>query len=248
MNEIVNDAAVKAIQDSVQTETIEVPVDQFTTRQVFAPPVEPLVATLEIHTLTGLVDFLASNIDSIEAPRFAIHVVSPDRVDVISSLRARPSRRDTLLSAKAQSLGFRFGNFYSCEDFVIALQSLFTESGDRGAILKLVGNIKEETVGQFNDDGVTQTVVARAGITRVEDVPVPNPVLLSPYRTFPDIQQPDSPFVLRMKRGGGDTPTCALFEADGGKWKLAAIESIAKYLRVKVAELKTPMDGIAIIA
>lgn len=248
MTELINDAAVKAIQDSVQTETIAVPAGEFTTRPVFAPPVEAQASALDVHTLTGLVDYLAANIDQIAPTGAAIHVVSPELVNLITLLDGRPKRRDVLLSSKAQNLGFRFGNFYGCEDFVIAVQSLFVDGGDRANVLKLVGNIKEETVGQFNDDGVTQTVVARAGIARVEDVPVPNPVLLSPYRTFPDVEQPTSPFVLRMKRGSGDMPTCALFEADGGKWKLAAIESIAKYLRVKIAELKAPMDAIAIIA
>lgn len=53
-----------------------------------------------------------------------------------------------------------------------------------------------------------------------------------------------------MKPGlsAGTMPTCALFEADGGKWELAAIENIAKYLRIKIAELEAPMDKIAIIA
>lgn len=250
MSEIISDAAVGAIQDSVRTETIAVPAGEFATRPVYAPPVESAIAALDAHTLTGLVDYLAANIDALGSATCAIHVVSPEQVNIVSMLGGRPKRRDVLLTAKAQTLGFRFGNFYSAEEFNIALQSLFVDDADRSAVLKIVGNIKEEAVGQFDDDGTTQTVTARAGIARVDVIPVPNPVSLKPYRTFVEIDQPSSPFVLRLKPGmsTGAMPTCALFEADGGKWKLAAIEAIAKYLRLKIAELKTPMDTIAIIA
>lgn len=64
---------------------------------------------------------------------------------------------------------------------------------------------------------------------------MPNPVYLAPYRTFREVTQPLSPFVLRMKQGReGGLPTVALFEADGGKWKLDAIAFIRDFLREKI--------------
>ncbi len=119
---------------------------------------------------------------------------------------------------------------------------MFVVNDDRERVLKLVGNIKEENVRQTGDDGVTQSVTARSGIARVEDVPVPNPVTLMPYRTFREVSQPTSDFILRLRSGrNGDMPTCALFEADGGAWKLRAIQSIAAYLQENT-------EGITIIA
>lgn len=243
------DAAVEAIQASVETTVLSVSGVDYVTRQVFAPPVEAKAETLDVHTLSGLVDYLAANIDKVSADSHAIHIVSPFEVSLVSVLDGRPKRRDILVSANVESLGFRFGSFYGCEEFNIALQSLFVDDGDRGAVLKVVGNIKEEVVGQFDDDGTTQTVTAKAGIARVAEIPVPNPVSLSPYRTFAEVAQPTSPFVLRIRGGvkDGVMPTCALFEADGGKWRLSAIENVAKYLRIKIAELKD-LDKIAIIA
>ncbi len=250
MSDLVPSDVVKAIQDSTATQVVPVGGVEFTDRQVFAPPIEQRATTLEIHTLTGLVDYLAANIDSISPATNAIHIVSPEKVTLVSVLDGRPKRRDVLVSAAANDCEFNFGLFQSCEQFVIALQSLFADVEDRASVLKIVGNIKEEAVGAYDDDGVTQTVTAKAGIARVGEVPVPNPVVLAPFRTFAEIEQPTSPFILRMKAGmsQGSTPTCALFEADGGKWKLAAIEGIAKYLRIKIAELKKPMNEIAIIA
>ena len=249
-NELVPSDVVRAIQDSVDTVLIDVGGTAYVTRPVFAPPIEALAATLEVHRLSGLVDYLAANLDGLSPALHGIHVADYDSVQLVGVLEGRPRRREVLVSAVCESLGFTYGRYYSCEDFNIALQSLFVDDLDRAAVLKVVGNIKEEMVGQFDDDGVSQTVTARAGIARVAEVPVPNPVTLRPYRTFVEVEQPASPFVLRVKSGmkDGDKPSCALFEADGGKWKVEAIQTIARALRVMVAELPESMRDIPIIA
>jgi hypothetical protein len=87
---------------------------------------------------------------------------------------------------------------------------------DRDIMLKVVGNIKEETVNTIGDDGVSQAVVAKMGVATVANVKVPNPVVLKPYRTFVEVDQPESEFIFRMQSG----PRCALFEATAanGNW------------------------------
>ena len=62
----------------------------------------------------------------------------------------------------------------------------------------------------------------------------PNPVTLRPYRTFNEVEQPASQFVFRINK----LANLALFEADGGKWKLEAVESIANYLKNELASNK----------
>ncbi|MEB9776454.1 hypothetical protein P4K25_31445, partial [Bacillus cereus] len=61
---------------------------------------------------------------------------------------------------------------------------------------------------------------------------VPNPVQLSPYRTFVEVEQPESKFVFRMREGA----RCGLFEADGGAWKLEAMNNIKEYLKEALAQ------------
>ena len=61
---------------------------------------------------------------------------------------------------------------------------------------------------------------------------VPNPVLLKPYRTFIEVQQPESAFIFRMQDG----PRAALFEADGGAWRIEAMENIRAYLAKELKE------------
>ena len=126
----------------------------------------------------------------------------------------------------------RYGHFYDTESFNILLQSRFEDNADKQLLLQLTGNIKDEAVKQVGDNGITQSVTVKTGVTNVDNVIVPNPVTLVPRRTFFEIEQPASPFVYRMQSG----PECALFEADGGAWKQEAIKRIADYLVKRLAD------------
>ena len=54
---------------------------------------------------------------------------------------------------------------------------------------------------------------------------------LTPYRIFNEVEQPSSQFIFRIN----SMANLALFEADGGKWKLDAINNIAAYLKTELA-------------
>jgi hypothetical protein len=193
----------------------------------------PKAESLIINTLTGIVDFGVLD----EA---MIHIVSPTQVNIIDKFLDSEGwkTRSTYLLALHKSPVFRFGQWFNVEDFIINLQAMFVQDENTAAILKVVGNIKEEAVSRYTDDGVTQAVTAKHGISRAEVVPVPNPVTLHPYRTFREIEQPASTFVLRMKGGRGGQPLCALFEADGRMWQLEAIQSIKFWLQDKIKDIK----------
>jgi hypothetical protein len=95
----------------------------------------------------------------------------------------------------------------------------------------VVGSIQTESVQTSTDDGVSQTVTARSGIAKLVSMEVPNPVVLRPFRTFPEIEQPASNFVLRMERRDGKLPRVALFETSDNQWKVEAVKKIGTYLR-----------------
>ena len=141
------------------------------------------------------------------------------------------------MTAEAFAPKFNFGQWYDVESFIIAMQSCFVQNEDSEKILKVVGNIKEEAVRQTGDDGISQQVTAKTGIATVENIKVPNPVVLAPFRTFREIAQPESKFVFRMQQG----PRCALFEADGGAWKLDAMARIKEWLEIELEGLKIPI-------
>lgn len=197
---------------------------------------EPEPAPLGVGTLTSLVDYLLANRDALVAKETLVHIDGPGQVSVLSRLQGRFQQRFRYLTATAPSRmgSFRFGEFCELESLLIALQSVFDRSGDRAAVLQLLGTVRDEAIKTNQDDGVSQTVTAKAGLAVVSSVPVPNPVALSPFRTFLEIEQPVSPFVFRMRKKDGVGITAALFEADGGAWQSAAIASIRAFLVSKL--------------
>lgn len=243
-------AVIKEIERLVQGATkledhiIEHDARHYTTKElkVILPP---QAAPLQVSTLASFAEYVNKRLveDAYSANEPAVgqvlvHVVDPTNVRLVTNLDD-DRRRETLIAASAVAvlggaggLSMTFGQFMEAESFNIALQALFVDDDARKDVLRLVGNIREEKVRAAGDDGVSQEVTAKAGVVLVEAAVVPNPVFLAPFRTFREVAQPISRFVLRLKAGReGGLPLCALFEADGGQWKLEAIENIAGYLR-----------------
>jgi len=184
---------------------------------------EPTPGTLIVRNLSGVVDYLQSNYDN--QPPVLIQIASPTKVHVYSTFN-NDMKRKQLIQAEALLPDIPFEKFMDTEHFNVLLQSCFVTNDFRADLLAVVGSITESNVTTVGDDGVSQQVTGKSGVAILGNIPVPNPVLLKPYRTFVEIPQPESSFIFRMRTG----PSCALFEADGGAWKLDAIEGIKKYL------------------
>lgn len=195
----------------------------------------PTISNIEVHNLSGIVEYLQSDFDS-KLP-VIVHVLSPTEVSVITGLND-DFNRSTLIKATALLPRIRFNEYHDLESFNILLQSCFVASAidgtpnDRETVLQLVGNVKDEQVMSFGDDGISQQVTAKTGVANVAQVHVPNPVILKPFRSFVEIEQPLSAFVLRMQKG----PSAALFEADGGAWKVTAIARIKEYFEERLKQ------------
>ncbi|PNP94780.1 hypothetical protein BMT55_00025 [Listeria newyorkensis] len=215
--------ALEYVANLAQKDIKEVNGRKYATGRLDLVP-DARATAFKLHTLTGIVNYVQSNVDALKGP-VVVHVFGPEKVSVFSPLN-NDREREEFVRADAIVPEFTFDHFYDSDTFNIKMQALFLESDEKTAILGLVGNIKEEDVRNTSSDGVSQTVVAKSGISKVENVTVPNPVSLAPYRTFVEVDQPVSKFVLRMKDG----PRIALFEADGGAWQNIAIQNIEKYL------------------
>jgi len=160
-----------------------------------------------------------------------IHVQSPTKVQMYSELDYE-RKREYMVEVNASVPEFRFNQFTDHEPFCINLQSKFIDAAetDRALLLKFAGTVESGTVAEYGDDGVTQKATVKTGIASKGEAIVPNPVLLQPYRTFVEVDQPYSQFIFRMKQDKYDGIQCALFEADGGAWKISAMAAIKAYL------------------
>lgn len=228
--------ALEFILGKAKPEPIELENRPYTTAQVF-PVKTPLPGSLTIHTLTGVKDYIEENIDGLELDHLLIQVESPKSVIVRSRLTGPFEDRKNYLMAAYDLPEFSFGKYMDIESFIIELQSKFVQDDMTANILQLVGNITDDMISVYADDGVTQAVNTKNAVGMKDNKPVPNPVLLRPYRTFNEIAQPEGRFVFRLKSGSGTSsgrPAVALFEADGGMWQQVARESIFQWLRTSI--------------
>lgn len=221
--------------------TIEVDGRTYSTQNIQLVK-DPKPAQIETTTLTALVDYLKSDMDE-KYGTLLVHVVSPSEVRLHSELRSDQDRETYIVCKALTPNNIVFNRFSDTEQFNIMLQSSFVENEDRQILLKVTGTIQDKAVKEVGDDGVSQAVTIKTGVAKVGDVVVPNPVLLAPFRTFPEIEQPESKFIFRMQSG----PSAALFEADGGAWRNEAMKRIKEYLTVELIE-KAELKGIEIIS
>lgn len=191
-----------------------------------------------MSTLTSLVDYIKANIDTM-AEKMILHVVNPTTVELYSKLNEERDR-EYIAVVEARVPDFSFDIFMDRERFNIGLQSKFIDDpgSDKALILKFVGTVESGTVAEYGDDGVTQKATIKTGIATKGDAIVPNPVKLRPYRTFLEVEQPVSEFIFRINDGRTGGVECAIFEADGGAWKMAATKSIKEYLQFELADMK----------
>jgi hypothetical protein len=194
-----------------------------------------------LHTLGGLADYIRSDFDEAPAGR-ALIVKGPRKVELVSKTHG-PFRVRHLL-ATAEPLiadAFPFDRFLDAEDFMIKALSRFERTEDLDAMLGLLGNLQSEAVRTSADDGVTQIVTVKKGV-KVQDVAVKNPVCLCPYRTFQDVAQPSSNYVLRLSNGEeGELPRVGLWEVDDAQWKVRSIEAIQEFLQEALQGADVPI-------
>lgn len=200
-------------------------------------PSEPSPAALELSTLTGVVDYIKAGIADMDV---YVQVCGPALVKVVAPVVGGMRQQFVYATAKPTLPEFQMSSYMDPEQFIILLQSAVVPSDDQARALTLCGEIKSGIARDIEDDGISQEVATKAGLTRASKTTPKNPFNLAPYRTFPEIDQPTSSFILRMKQvpgaDGGLGAAAALFEADGGAWRSEAIRGIGAWLREQLGK------------
>ena len=190
----------------------------------------PYADSIGMNTLSSLIDYIKSGIDTFKG-KMIIHVQSPTQVAMYSALDAERNRENVVV-VRANVPEFDFNRFCNHESFVIGVQSKFVDdpTTDKALLMKFAGTVEAGSVAEYGDDGISQKATVKTGIASKGDAIIPSPALLKPFRTFVEVEQPISSFVFRMKDDRCCSVQCALFEADGGAWKISAMEAIKAYL------------------
>lgn len=222
---------VDKIAELRKTETFEINGDTYSTDQLHR--VDPHVDRPTVFTVSGL-DSICKLIreegKNYDCPMI-ISVNDYRSVSVHTALLGDLSR-DKLYQATADVPGFREG-YRGAEEMIIMLRSLFHPSADVDYLLDILSRIDMENGVTTTDNGVSQTVTAKQGVSLKESITLRPRVELKPFRTFLEVEQPESEFILRVNEHGN----IGLFEADGGVWKLEAKRSIAAFFEKELADL-----------
>ena len=206
--------------------------------------IEPVVIretrATDLSTLTSFVDCVKARVERDKAYDYSnlyLHIINPTRVLAYEKANALDGYKTSICEAKAELPEIDYGKFYNSESFNILLQSRFCQDETTAKLLSIVGNVKSSDVQTKADNGITQTVQTSKGIVLKEDTPLPNPVTLAPFRTFIEIDQVASAFIFRARESKNPYAdddskeiNFALFEADGGAWKIEATQRIKMYL------------------
>lgn len=222
--------AIEYLLEMARPTVVDVNGRSFSTVQLRAISENSNVETIQINTLSGLVEYVLSNVDALNG-KVMIHVESPTEVHVYDTLDYTNDRRE-YLKAKALLPEITFERFMPRENFQIMMQANFVDStleqtNDKEMVLDIISKIVEQQGAEIEDNGMAQSATIKTGIATVGRTELPRRITLKPFRTFAEISQPPSEFILRLREGA----QVALFEADGGAWELNAIHSIKEHLR-----------------
>jgi hypothetical protein len=183
---------------------------------------------IELSSLDGLVKMVKT--EALQTPPskpIYLQASSPMKVQCFTQPLANlRDVRPLLYTAKAFDVpGWNEKTEMRFDEAIIALRTRFQETPDTEYALKLLSDITTGAKVTYNDNGIAQTVVTSKGVALQQNDVIKPIVSLRPYRTFQEVDQPASDFLIRIGERG-----ITFIEADGGMWKLAARQTVKAYL------------------
>lgn len=237
---MLSDLELNAIQQAVKPQINEFYGHQYSNMQLYK--IDPVRSeSISLVSLTGLVCWFRDFPDPLAKGKVAgIVVAGPCSVIAVSPLNDL-QYRDLLVKATTKPQdSFNYGTWYNQEDFNIRLKCAFVKSPDLDNVIKIAGGVIGTDEMTNADDGFTQSVAIKKGVSGVAKVEIQNPVRLYPWRTFSEIEQPGSEFIFRYRKCGNE-PQFALFAVSNNDWESVARLSILEYLKGQLPEV--PMIG-----
>lgn len=137
-----------------------------------------------------------------------------------------------LYSAEADAPGLPSG-WREIDKALIELRSLCIPGEGGNKLITLLSNVNFDDGMEARDNGVGQEVKVKSGVSLNQMAKIEPRVELRPFRTFLEVAQPASEFIVRVDKTKG----VGIFEADGGVWKLEAKQNIVKYLTNALEDL-----------
>lgn len=239
----------QVIIDTSATDKLTFASSSLNLKQVHAdplPPAPPLITTFKVQTLAGLVDLIKHNLEGIneggfDFTSFLVHVVDQTTVHLVADTSDKWARRLVLAQADAfEYQQFPFGRQLAQEEFIVNFQTRFVPdddpTSDYSYVLRIASNLTASVVATADDNGINQEIVVRSSVSGKRSEAMRPRVGLRPYRTFSEVEQPNSGFLFRTHQTGTPEkpglPLLSITEADGGAWRKSAMDNISRFLSV----------------
>jgi hypothetical protein len=183
---------------------------------------------IELSSLDGLVKMVKT--EALQTPPSKpIYLQASSPMEVQCFAQPVATLRDVrplLYTAKAVDVpGWNEKTEMRFDEAIIALRTRFQPTKDTEYALMLLSDITCGAHVTYNDNGIAQTVVTKTGVALQQNAQIRPIISLRPYRTFQEVEQPASDFLIRIGERG-----ITFIEADGGMWKLAARQTVKAYL------------------
>lgn len=206
------------------------------------PVMAPFPGQLHIYTLDGLIEYIKANAEKLIPEdgdsKAIVHVADHKTVGLYAPLAKNACRRNIIAACHANVPPIQFDQHMTVDEFNVMLLSKFVQTDSLSKLFEVSSKLCKEQTLAVADDGVSQNVTVKQGVSLASNAVFHNPVPLRPIRTFPEIEQPESNFTFRVDEHANP----ALFEADGGFWRNEAVRRIGKYLKDKL------YDNVVIVA
>lgn len=239
-------AAIEKIQQMSQPDIQEIEGRHFFLNGDGATEILPQVflpETIELKSLDAMVKMVKTEALKKWKPPFYIEVSTHIKIHCYTQVEGEDKRfaRNYLYNANATDIpGWNRSEQMNFEEAMIALRTRFQTTDDTVYALKLLSDITTGSRVTYNDNGIATSVVTRKGIDLQANTAIKPIVSLRPYRTFQEVEQPASDFLIRINEKG------ILFtEADGGMWKLKARNTIKEYFEAAFAD--EIQDGTVVV-
>jgi len=192
-------------------------------------------STMPFFTLDGIIDYIVENTEKLISDdpdkKLILQVATERSVVLWSQPSEHKKARTAIARCDAHAPEIAFGRYLDTDAFNTMLLSTFIDTEARAKLFNVVRSLTKEQDLNVSDDGVSQVLTVKQGVSLASNTQFQNPVPLMPMRTFVEVEQPESNFTLRVD----ENARAALFEADGGAWKNLAVARIKDYLRSNLA-------------
>ena len=198
--------------------------------------------TLSLNSLDAMVKLVKTEASEMDTP---LYITIPDHMTVRCFGQPNADERyfrQVYYEANATDVpGWGEKNTLGFEEAQIALRTRFQETQDTLYTMKLVSDISLGAKVIYNDNGIATTITTQKGVALQTNEQIRPLVKLRPYRTFQEVEQPESIFLIRVSDRG-----ISFIVADGGMWKLTARETIKKFLEEQLQQEVS--EGSVVIA